>query len=205
MAEYQEVSLPDGRHTIWQDATSQGVSRAAELLHNAVLAEADAGCLHAIELGCGCGIVSIICALARPAWQIHALEIQAHLAELARQNAERCGLSLDIRCADLRQAQGQYDLVFSNPPWRKMNSGLMSPLQTRNISRFEISCTMPDLLQTIKRILKPTGKAVVIYPLERWPELHKVADNTLLDIIKHQIQGVNKAYFWATLIHRDII
>lgn len=197
--------LPYGGKSILQDAASQGVSLAAELLHQAVTEDCADQALHALELGCGCGIVSIMCALLRPSWMISAVEIQASLAALARRNATRCGLKLDIRQADLRETQGEFDLVYANPPWRRLNSGIMSPSEARNISRFEVQCTMEDILQTIHRVMKPRAKAFLIYPLERLEELQQKAHNTLLDIIKHRIHGGNKACFVATLTHRDII
>jgi tRNA1(Val) A37 N6-methylase TrmN6 len=205
LEEFKEVLLPYKGKKILQDAASQGVSRAAELLHKAVIAEYGDTPLKALELGCGCGIVSIMCALARPAWQISAVEIQAHLADLAQQNAIRCELELDIQCADFREVTGKYDLLYANPPWRKLNSGLMSPSEARNISRFELSCTMDDVLRAIHRLLRQSGKAVLIYPAERWQELQKTADKTLLDIKKHQFHGGNKAYILAIIAHRDNI
>lgn len=205
MAKYRELLLPVLGKKIMQDASSQGVSLASELLYKEVIAQFDNIPLKALELGGGCGIVSIMCALLRPAWDITLLEIQSHLTELARENAQACSVKLNVLCEDLLEHNGQYDLIYANPPWRKLNSGQMSPYHERNISRFELQCTMQDILQAIERNLKQAGIAVLIYPQERIKDLSTEIDKTLLDIIKHRIHDGNKAFSLACIKHREIL
>jgi len=200
---YREVLLPSG-HRILQDGSSQGISLASELLYQETLAAKEDAPIKALELGSGCGIVSIMCAFARPMWEITGLELQPELASLARHNAKICHLGIDFREADLRHAEGSYHLIYANPPWRKLKSGLLSPIPARNISRFEITCTMKDVLDAIARLLLPDGKAILIYPEERLEELIQEATNTLLDTKKHRKHGGNKAYVSAIITHRDM-
>jgi tRNA1Val (adenine37-N6)-methyltransferase len=203
LAKYRELLLPFEGKSILQDIGAQGVSLAAELLYKCVCEAAEDTPLKAIELGCGCGIVSIMCSFMRPQWQISGVEIQAHLAELAQQNARRCELQIDFRQMDLRLTEGSYDLLYANPPWRKRNSGRLSANEARNHSRVELLCSMPELLSTVQRILAPKGKAILIYPQERLKDLRGLLANSLLDIIKLQIHSGNKPYFLATITHRN--
>lgn len=205
MRKYREVLLPFAGKSIWQDSSGQGVSIAAELLYREVIVTGGHGELRALELGCGCGIVSIMCALSRPLWKISAIEIQAHLAALAWQNAAACKVDMEVHCGDMKELSGEYDLVFSNPPWRKVNSGQMSPDSGRNICRFELEIDMKELLDTLRRLLSPGGQAVILYPLKRREELQNLVQNTPLDIIKHSIHHGNKAFFLATIKHREYI
>ncbi|MCK9556446.1 MAG: methyltransferase [Candidatus Cloacimonetes bacterium] len=205
MATYQEVLLPFAGKKIKQDSSGQGVSIAAELLYREVIATGGHGALRAVELGCGCGIVSIMCALSRPLWKISAIEIQTHLAALAWQNAAACGVELELHCGNMKELTGQYDLVFTNPPWRKLNSGHLSPNSERNICRFELEINMEELLASIQRLMAPQGKAILIYPAQRWEDLQQLIGNTLLDIIKHTIHYGNKAFLLAIIKHRDVI
>lgn len=170
---------------IFQDVHAQAVSHAAAALQSAVLDIGGEGSLRVLELGSGCGIVSIMLALQRPLWQIEAVEIQPELHALALKNALLCGVNPHFILGDLRtfQAAQAYDLVVSNPPWQKQGSGIPSKHQARNISRCELFCTMQDLLECLKRNLADAGEAVLLYPAQREHELRRQAEKSLLDII----------------------
>lgn len=161
------------------------MSTAAAALQTAVLELGSEGPLRVLELGSGCGIVSLMLALQRPIWQIDALEIQPKLHELALQNALLCKVEPHFILGDLRtfRAAEAYDLVVSNPPWQKQGSGIPSQYPARNISRSEILCTLQDLLDCLKRNLADAGEAVLIYPVQREQELRTSAAKSLLDII----------------------
>ena len=76
-----------------------------------------------------------------------------------------------------------YDLIVSNPPWLPPGSGKTSPIQARNLSRFELLGGLADVLACVKRNLAPAGQALLLYPRSRSGELGKAADKTFLDII----------------------
>jgi len=63
------------------------------------------------------------------------------------------------------------DLVVSNPPYRKADSGRINPNQERAVARHEIKANLSDLLDTSRRILRISGKFITIYPAERTAEL----------------------------------
>lgn len=179
---------------IHQDRDSQGVSIASQLLVDRALEAVDDLPIRVMELGTGCGIVSIMCALSRPQWKISAVEIQPELAELARQNAKACELPIEILQQDLRKTEGSYDLILSNPPWRKLGSGKMSSYSSRNLSRFEMTCDMYDVLSAVKRMLSPQGLAILLYPTLREADLHDAAEKSMLDIIAQKQEFGKKAY-----------
>ncbi|MBW6513309.1 MAG: methyltransferase [Candidatus Syntrophosphaera sp.] len=170
---------------ILQDAASQAVSHASDSLRKAALALRDEQQLRVLELGSGCGIVSIMLALARPGWEIEALEIQPELHALACENASRLGLQIQFLLSDLRQYSSDepYSLIVSNPPWQKTGSGRYSPLQSRNVSRFELECALQDVLDCVRRNLAPEGDALLLYPASRAEDIRVAAAKTLLDII----------------------
>lgn len=174
------------------------VSGASQLLYDhAVKDEREE--IEVLEAGCGAGIVSIMTALARPSWRITGIDIQPDLIDLARKNAELSQVEPRFITSDIRSHDGSYDLILSNPPWRKMGSGLMSPNRSRNLSRFEILCEMDDVIELILRTLKEDGKAILIYPKERMAELLHKANNVGLDTITELFQTGNKAFFIATI------
>ncbi len=205
MERYPELCLPFPDKVIRQDPSALGASRASQLLYDATLAEFENLPLKVLELGCGSGILSIMCALARPNWQITGLDIQPHLIELARANAESCNVDIDFQVQDLKQHQGEYDLIISNPPWQKLGSGIMSPSESRNLSRFEVACSLADLIQRLRLCLVPLGSALLIYPQSRNQDLIDSLDNTLLDIKKQYKHSGKNSYIISLIRHgRDL-
>ncbi len=195
----RDVQLPFPGKIIRQDTLAQGVSLASALLYAAATEHLADIPSRVADFGCGCGIVSIMCALARPRWQIQGIDIQENLIELARSNAASCKLDIRFYHQDLRTHEGSYDLILANPPWQKEGSGLLSPRISRNLSRVEINCSMQDLLTSIERCLKPGGSAIVIYPESRFSDLIDGCANTSLDIMYHHLHFGKRPYFTAKL------
>ena len=138
-----------------------------------------------VDLGCGNGILSFMLAYYRPAWQITGLEIQEHLVKLAIENLALAALgNIEILHQDLKnwETSEKFDLIISNPPYHPQNSGRISPIQEKAISRHEISCTMLDILSFIKKHLKTSGKAYLIYPSNRKTDMVNFAKKVDLNI-----------------------
>lgn len=199
LEQYPVLNLPFPDKVIRQDPSALGASRATQLLYDAAITEFENLPLRVLELGCGSGTLSIMCALTRPLWQITGIDIQPHLIELAQANAQGCKVDISFRVQDLKQHQGEYDLIISNPPWQKLGSGLMSPSQSRNLSRFELACSLADLIQKLQLCLAPSGSALLIYPQSRSQDLSQSLDNTLLDI-KQQYKHSGKNTYVISLI-----
>ena len=64
-----------------------------------------------------------------------------------------------------------FDAVVSNPPFFPKNCGKLNPNEEINIARHEIYCTLEDLIQSSKRLLKPRGSLYLIYRAARTDEL----------------------------------
>ncbi|MCB5252854.1 MAG: methyltransferase [Candidatus Cloacimonadaceae bacterium] len=205
MEQYPQLSLPFPDKVIRQDPSALGASLASQLLYDTIIDEFDSLPLRMLELGCGSGIVSIMCALSRPLWQITAIDIQPHLISLAKANARDCQVDIAWQTQDLKQHRGEYDLIVSNPPWQKLGSGILSPSESRNLSRFEIACSMGDITESIQLCLAPSGSALLIYPQSRNQNLIHSLDNTLLDIKKQYKDHGTNSYVISLIRHgRDI-
>jgi len=198
-----EVILPCPGKSIFQDTISQGVSLASELLYQTTLQLIPDRPLEVLELGSGCGIVSIMCALYRPSWRITGIEIQPALVDLARANASRCAVDIAFVTQDLRIHEGEYDLILANPPWLEVHCNRLSPHSSRNLSKFELSCTITDIADTIRRCLRPGGQALLIYPQHRISGLLKALKKTFLDINIVRSHCGKKAFFIYRIRHQD--
>ncbi len=131
-----------------------------------------------IDLGSGTGIIPLLSAVLTPAREIIALELQDRLAELAKRNIAINSLDHRIRIiqGDLRQVSqvfraGEFDVLCSNPPYRKAGTGRRNPGEEQAIARHEILCSLDDVLTACKYLIKPGGKVFLIYLPERLSEL----------------------------------
>lgn len=131
-----------------------------------------------VELGTGSGIISILLAKRLRNAKITAVEIQEGLAERAEKNVEINGLKgrIDVRSMDMRKLRdefhtNEFDLVFSNPPFRKPKTGRMSTYEERAIARHEIEISLPDIVGTASYLLKHNGRFYIIYHPFRLAEL----------------------------------
>ena len=132
----------------------------------------------AIDLGTGCGILPILLSKTTPVHSMVGVEIQKGLAELARKNVRLN--RLEDRIVILHQdyqtlkqglAPGSFDVVFSNPPYRKFHSGRINPSLEKAIARHEIKGTIEDLIETASYLLRTKGRCYLIYSASRAVDL----------------------------------
>jgi len=70
-----------------------------------------------LDLGTGSGAIALAIADERPDARVTAVDSAPAAVELARENAERLDLHVDVRAGDLEAAAEGWDLVVSNPPY----------------------------------------------------------------------------------------
>jgi tRNA1Val (adenine37-N6)-methyltransferase len=131
-----------------------------------------------VELGTGSGIISILLAKRVSNIKITAVEIQKSLAERAKKNAEINGLHDRIKILNMdikRLREGfppnGFDIVFTNPPFRKTQSGRLSKDLERATARHEIKINLQELIDTASYLLRNTGSLYIIYHPFRLVEL----------------------------------
>ncbi|MEW6220362.1 MAG: methyltransferase [Thermodesulfobacteriota bacterium] len=127
-----------------------------------------------LDLGAGCGVVSLILARRWPEVQLLALELQPELADLAAANAAANGfaLRLAVRCGDLAAIRqlvpaGAFDLVVTNPPYRRLGSGRRNPVPGQETARHETEASLAAVLTAGRHALRTRGRLALIYPAER--------------------------------------
>lgn len=127
-----------------------------------------------IDLGTGCGIISVILAHRHPGITLYGIEFQKTLAEIATLNAKENRMSdritiieKDLKLLESQMVSGPVDLVVSNPPYRRVRSGRINSDPQRAIARHEITATLLDVVQAAHRVLRNSGRLVMIFPAER--------------------------------------
>ncbi len=129
------------------------------------------------DLGAGSGLISLITARRFEHVKIYAVEIQKEIFSYLVRNIEYNNLSESIipLNEDYRNIYKKYhqffDLVITNPPYRKPDEGRVSRDIKRAISRHETLGTLEELLLASCRILKDKGRICLSYLAERAVDL----------------------------------
>jgi tRNA1(Val) A37 N6-methylase TrmN6 len=129
-----------------------------------------------VDLGAGCGVISLILAAKKKAGFILGIELQKELVSQAKRNILLNGLDKkiamiqgDLRCPPV--TQGFVHVVVSNPPYRQDKSGRINPHSGKAIARHEIAARLDDILAASKKLLSTGGKLALIYPANRLTEI----------------------------------
>ena len=131
-----------------------------------------------VELGCGSGVVSLLALTKKKCRHVYGIEVQEEIAEVAKRNAKLNSLndkftviSRDLRSVKPSDIGGEVDVVFSNPPYIKADSGKLNINEQKNISRHEIFGEINDFCACAKRLLKHGGDFYVVYRPDRMADL----------------------------------
>lgn len=140
-----------------------------------------------LDIGAGSGIISILLAGKKDYPFVTALEIQKSMAELAVRNVEINGLSdkivvINDRLQDFAKnvPAESFDVIVTNPPYKKPNAGEMDKNESRAISKYEIALSFDELIENAKRLLKFGGKFYMVHRADRMAEcIHKLKRNNI--------------------------
>jgi len=131
-----------------------------------------------IDLGTGCGILPLVLSQTTKAHSFVGIEIQKGLADCAKKNVVLNHLEdrISILKEDFRKLRevfppGSFDVVLSNPPYRKYRTGRINPSMEKAIARHEIKGTLEDLISIASYLLPPKGRCYLIFPAQRTVDL----------------------------------
>lgn len=130
-----------------------------------------------IDLGTGCGVIPFLLARIEEC-AVTGVEFQPTMAQIAARNVVLNDLSgrveiveEDVISLKARFPVDSFDLVVSNPPYRRPGTGKVSPRAGRDDARHETSATLADFLAAAKYLVKPSGRICLIYHTCRLAEL----------------------------------
>ena len=133
---------------------------------------------YAVELGTGTGIISLLLAAKERFAKIWALEVQEEFSTLASRNVllNRMETRVFVRHADLREFTvsdigREVDVVFSNPPYMRTDSGKRNQSDGKYIARHEVCGDIGDFCAAAERLLKYGGRFYCVYRPDRLSEL----------------------------------
>ena len=134
------------------------------------------------DLGTGTGIIPLVMAAKGKGREFIAFEILPEMADMASRSGKLNGIeehfqviNMDIKevigSDDPLLKKGSFDVVTSNPPYIKVDSGLHNPNSSLNVARHEISVTLRDIIQTAAYLLKDRGSFSMVHKPFRLPEI----------------------------------
>ena len=127
-----------------------------------------------VDLGTGTGIISILLTAKIDVEKIYSIEIQEQVADMAKRSIELNDLKekVEILNIDLKEVdkhiEGNFiDIIVTNPPYQKNNSGLQNEVEEKKISRHEIYCNIEDICKKSKYLLRDKGELYMVHRPER--------------------------------------
>ena len=130
------------------------------------------------DMGTGTGVLPLLLSARAQDTTFDAFEIQPEVADMAARSVQLNGLESRIRIhhVDCRSAASvigheRCHLVVSNPPYTRGGAGLVSPEQTRALSRSDSDCPIDAWIAACSRVLKNGGRLCCVFPAPRFLEL----------------------------------
>lgn len=128
-----------------------------------------------LDVGTGCGIISLILAQRFPQACIEAIDIDDASIEEASLNFRKSPWNENMMAKkgifpdDIINKNKKYDLIISNPPFFK--SGIINPITSREKARHQDSLSPFSLLKHAADILNFDGKLAMIFPKDQLNEI----------------------------------
>lgn len=130
--------------------------------------------LKVVDFGTGTGIISILLTAKINVDKIFSIEIQEKVADIAKRSVKLNNLedkieilNIDLKEVDKYIEANSIDIIVSNPPYQKNNSGLQNENEEKRISRHEIYCNIEDICKKAKFLLKDKGEIYMVHRCER--------------------------------------
>ena len=131
-----------------------------------------------LDMGTGCGVIGLALLLNNPQVTVLGLDIDTALIASAVKNAAMLGFEENFSAQvgdvsairNLLQAES-FDIVVTNPPYRRINQGRLPKPHLRKNALFEATGNLDSFIAGAAFGLKNGGAFYCIYPAERLAEL----------------------------------
>ncbi len=127
-----------------------------------------------LDLGTGTGIIAILLSQKIENAQVIAIEIQKEVAEMAERSVRLNNLedhvkiiNDNIKNISKSLGQAKFDVVVTNPPYKKKDTGVVNENNIKMISRHEITADLEDFIRVASEELKDYGAFYMINRPER--------------------------------------
>ena len=127
-----------------------------------------------IDLGTGTGIIATLLCGKTEAKKIVGVEVQEEVYDMAKRSIKLNNLQdkFEIINENIKDLKNIYeanifDVVVTNPPYKKANTGLKNEEEKKIISRHEVKANLEDFIEVTKYLLKDKGEFYMVHRPDR--------------------------------------
>ncbi len=127
-----------------------------------------------VDLGTGTGIIPILLSKKTKLKEIIGVEIQKEVYDIAKKNIKLNNLEnifkiLNIDVLNLTNLieKSTIDAIVTNPPYKKIGTGLKNENEKKLISRHETTATLEDFIRISNDLLKDKGEFYMVHRPDR--------------------------------------
>ena len=131
-----------------------------------------------LDLGTGTGIISILLCEKTQLKNIIGVEVQKKVCDIAYMNIKLNNLENKfevineniINLSNIYE-NNSFDVIVTNPPYKKQNTGIINNKEEKLISRHEILAKLEDFINISSKLLKDKGEFYMIHRPDRIVEI----------------------------------
>ena len=127
-----------------------------------------------IDLGSGTGIIPVLLSAKTKNTTFVGIEVQEAVAEMSKRSILLNELQdrIEIKNMNILDIKNTYkkssfDAVTTNPPYKKLNTGLVNDNDKKLISRHEVTASLEDFIRTSNYLLKNFGELYMVHRPDR--------------------------------------
>lgn len=127
-----------------------------------------------MDLGTGTGIIPTLLCAKTKLKKVIGIEIQEEVCEMANRSIELNNLkdkfeiiNDNILNLNKKYEKNTFDVVITNPPYKKKDSGILNENDKKIISRHEVTASLEDFINVAKEMLKDKGEFYMVHRIER--------------------------------------
>ena len=152
-----------------------------------------------IDLGTGTGIISILLSGKTKGTNFVGVEVQNEVANMAKRSVNLNNLEnrikiLNMNILDLKKEykKGEFDVVVTNPPYKKINTGVININDKKLISRHEVKATLEDFIEIASFLLKDFGEFYMVNRPDRLVDIFNIMRQNKIEPKKIKFVYPNK-------------
>lgn len=131
-----------------------------------------------LDLGTGTGIISILLCGKTNLREIIGVEVQKEVYDMACRSAKLNDIEdkfklINENVLNLENIfeNGYFDVIVTNPPYKKQNTGITNEDNRKLISRHEILANLEDFIRVSNKMLKDKGEFYMVHRPERMVDI----------------------------------
>ena len=152
-----------------------------------------------LDLGTGTGIIATLLCGKTELSQITGIEIQEEVSEMAKRSIKLNHIEgkfkiIQDNIVNLNHhfEKNTFDVIVTNPPYKKKETGVENVDKRKLISRHEIEANLEDFIKISKDMLKDRGELYIVHRPERLVDL-------LFLMRKYKIEPKNIRFVYANI------